>query len=62
MPIELNLYEVGANGRILLGEIAQKGDFYDVDKDDESGLITLSPVKINKPTTRGYTQDALPEQ
>lgn len=50
----LNLYKVGTNGRIKLGDLASNGDFYTAEKDDE-GVITLSPVQVNTTSSKGAT-------
>lgn len=56
MPDVLNLYVVGANGRVQLGDLAAKGDFYTAEKDTD-GSITLMPVRVNTTSTKRTPAD-----
>jgi hypothetical protein len=47
----LQLYKVGAHGRIQLDGIATEGDHYTAEKEDD-GTIVLSPVEVNTTTTK----------
>lgn len=46
----LELFKVGAHGRVQLEDLVREGDFFTAEKEDD-GVIVLSPVKVN--TTGG---------
>lgn len=60
MP-SISLYKVGTRGRVQLEGFATEGDFYTVEKDEDSGIITLTPVMVHTTgAARRTEQDALP--
>lgn len=48
--MKMELYKVGANGRVALGALAGSTEFYAADRDPATGVITLAPVEIVPPT------------
>lgn len=46
----LTLYKMGATGRANLAGLVSPGvEFYTGERDDKTGVVTLTPVKINAP-------------
>lgn len=55
----LTLYKMGATGRANLAGLVTAGvEFYTGERDDRTGVVTLTPVKINAP---GGTRTAADE-
>lgn len=50
--MDLQLYKVGASGRVALGQLAQDVEFFQAEKDDDTGVITLTPIRVVAPTGR----------
>lgn len=55
--MDLDLYSVSASGRVSLGDLVAGVQFLTAGKDDATGVITLTPVRIN-PASARRTDDA----
>jgi hypothetical protein len=61
--VDLDLYSVSASGRVILGNLVAGVEFLTAEKDDATGKVTLTPVRINPARSRpadtgqGDTQD-----
>lgn len=51
------LHRVGANGRVALGDLAEGVEFYSTEKDADTGVVTLTPVKVVAPTAKRATAE-----
>jgi hypothetical protein len=51
MALNMELHQVGANGRVALGELAKDVKFFHAHQDSE-GVITLTPVNVVTPTAK----------
>jgi hypothetical protein len=60
--VDLALYRVvGGMKRVALAELATGVEFFTAAKDDATGVITLTPVKIVDGTTRQPSGTVLPD-
>lgn len=48
--MDLALYKVGASGRVALGDLASGVEYYHAAQDDQTGIVTLTPVRIHAAT------------
>lgn len=59
----LTLYKMGATGRANLAGLVSPGvEFYTGARDDRTGVVTLTPVKINAPGGTRATADEPDEE
>lgn len=58
--MDLTLYKVGASGRVALAGLAAGVEFYSATKDEATGVVTLTPVRIVS-ATAGRRPDAQEE-
>ena len=48
--MDLALYKVGASGRVALGDLADGVEYYHAAQAAQTGVITLTPVRIHAAT------------
>lgn len=53
--MDLTLYRAGANGRVALGPLAAGVEYFTGARDEQTGVVTLTPVKIVGPSQRTET-------
>jgi hypothetical protein len=59
---QLDLYSVSTTGRVTLGDLVEGVQFLTAEKDDTTGVVTLTPVRINPAHRATAPQADLPAE